>query len=176
MMRKGQYIVWEHFVHVFHMANTESVIPGGALKKLKPAHLEANNYLAMNVAMAAQTVSESVARFIRKHCAKSMSQTAWYCEAGNKYFDLCNSMVKVEDASSPVITGLLEFIRAIDEWRMELGADIPRLEARESDAAEKLKNEKLLAKSRREQLVDADASLLSFAEVRADYLSLLKKK
>ena len=85
MWNNGQHIEWGH---ICKLVNDQFMTTKGA-PKLTQNHINLNSYSVMNVRLAVQTLSATVAAVLRNNYPQA-NATADFCDMGNKFFDVMN--------------------------------------------------------------------------------------
>ena len=87
MWNNGQYLLWQHIAQMFY----QDVDSGHKLlPKLTYDHISVNSYSVMQVNLAAQVLSASVAAVQRAFGPAEASATAMLCEMVDAFFDCLN--------------------------------------------------------------------------------------
>lgn len=99
--------------------------------KLTQQHIKSNSYSVMNVRLAVQTLSSSVAIALRNYFDPETHGTALFCDKVNTFFDICNirckaegikkrkgEMIPFESKDDPRLEWLkTEFLAYFEKWR-----------------------------------------------------------
>ena len=99
--------------------------------KLTQQHINLNSYTVMNVRLAVQTLSKSVAIVLTKYFGPETHGTAQLCDIVNTFFDICNirykkegsrnrkaEMMEIESKDDPRLAWLKdEFLGYFEKWK-----------------------------------------------------------
>ena len=87
MWFKDQFILWRHIADIYNK-DLESGLK--LLPRLSNAHIQLTSYSKMNVSLARQVLSTSVASVLKNFSPKECMATATFCEVFDKFFDCLN--------------------------------------------------------------------------------------
>ena len=96
MWNNGKEIVWSHIVHAYHQQENQGL---KLFVKLKEEHVYLNPYSKMNVRLATQVLSDTVARYFYAYHTDEYHGTAEFCSMMDKFFDIFNVKNNVEHIS-----------------------------------------------------------------------------
>ena len=93
MWNDGKQILWSHFSRIVHddLNHGLKIAP-----KLTQEHAQLNPYSCMNVRLAAQTLSSTVANILKEYYPAETHGTSQLCENMDKFFDCLNVRNQLE--------------------------------------------------------------------------------
>ena len=121
-------ILWKHIVDIYE-ADRISLVR--KLPKLSNEHINLNSYSKMRVNLAAQVMSETVAKVMSSYGPDSASETVKFILMIDKFFDCCNSrsLKEAEHKRKPFLAPYVSvsddrfvflkdvFLKYLDEWK-----------------------------------------------------------
>ena len=93
MWNDGHFILWTHLTQMY---NEDKECGLQLLPKLKEEHVRLNSYSIMNVRLAAQVLSSSVAKVLFAYGPPEAAGTAKFCSMMDQFFDCTNVRNKRE--------------------------------------------------------------------------------
>ena len=131
LWNNGQDISWMHIVKLFeeHCEGVDSLVT-----KLTRQHVDLTSFSQMNVNLAAQVLSDSVAHALRFNYGDRFRETAKLCEMMNKWFDLMNTrnlqegiwnrnpnLEPYKSVNDPRLVWLeTTFLKYLDDWELSV--------------------------------------------------------
>ena len=103
MWNDGKEIIWDHMVKVVENDGKKGL---NLITKLGEEHIRLNPYSKMNVSLATQVLSESIAKYFYTYHELECHGTAYFCFMMDKVFDLFNVKNNVEH-----VTNTKEFLK-----------------------------------------------------------------
>lgn len=97
MWNDGKEIIWDHILYAYHLQENKGL---KLITKLKEEHVYLTPYSKMNVRLATQVLSETVAKYFYTYHSEVYHGTAEFCSMMDKFFDIFNVKNNIEYISS----------------------------------------------------------------------------
>lgn len=122
----NHFILWEHFCRVPSLYKSVEL----RCCKLTDAHFSHKSYAKMRVCLAAQLLSGTVAKLMKRRGGNEMTRSAWFADLFNKWFDIMNTRLSAgynpdlqpfRTLDDPRLTWLIEiFLKELENWKKSL--------------------------------------------------------
>ena len=118
MCNDGLLIVWDHIVYAYQQQQNMGL---KLMNKLKEEHVYLNSYSKMNVRLATQVLSSTVANYFETYTSPVYHGTAKYCEMFDKFFDIFNgkSTLQFKVDNKPFLKPFSDVNDSRISWLME---------------------------------------------------------